>query len=94
MAISPVRSDSIGQLLANPTGSQANRTRENASPERAGHTGRSDAMRIELSAEARKAAQNAAVINANHQAASSADFLASDQGRSALPQRPSAQRRA
>jgi hypothetical protein len=91
MAISPVRSDSIGQLLANPSGSQANRTRENASPERAE---RRDAIRVELSPEARKAAQNAAVTNANHQAAASADFLSSPEGRSALPRRSSTQRRA
>ena len=82
MTINPVRSETIGALLVNPNGSQGNRPRENATPER---VERRDAIRVELSPEARRAAAIAAVTNANHQAAASSEFLASAPGRARLP---------
>jgi hypothetical protein len=86
MAINPVRpearADAIGSLLVSPNGAQGNRTRDTNGPDRAE---RQDAIRVELSPEARKAAATAAVTSANHLAAASAEFLASRFGRAQLP---------
>jgi hypothetical protein len=80
MAIESIRPSTIGTIEVNTSGERAAR-QTHSEPERAGNA---DAIRVELSEPARRAAERSAVTATNSSAAASADFLASREGRQLL----------